>query len=371
MDLRIATPDQDAVATTSPATRGAPPAGTGARPPVGGPTVHVGAGLLAAPPGPTDAYLRRRERRRRGRALADAHAASGARTVVVSDRRGYRDPVALGDELGTLAAAATAHRGPVVLHVHGAPAHPRFTGDAATWRTRVVAGPLQGRLLARADLIVAGSAALAEQLSQVGGRRVEVVPPAVLPAPVALPRGPERAERAGDGALRIVSVGPLTARRRPAALIRAVAALDDAHLALVGTGPQRAELDRLATALGISDRVEVVPTASWATVVARLASADVAASAALLPDDPDALLLAAAIGVPVVATRIDSTTAVLTDDVDARLLDPLDDEGLTAALAAIREEPGATARRAASAHRRVTARGWDAVAREIERHLHR
>lgn len=85
---------------------------------------------------------------------------------------------------------------------------------------------------------------------------VTVVPPAVLPVGRPSDARPLPALASGR---RIVSVGPLTARRRPEALVRA---LDrhppDTHLVLLGEGPRRLEVDREVRRLGLDGRVHVV-----------------------------------------------------------------------------------------------------------------
>lgn len=362
--------------------------------------LHVGAGLLAAPPTAGAPYLRRRERRRRGAALAEALRRGRDRSRIVSDRNGVApgravDGVTLGrdrrprlplpatlrqvladgadtvlhlhlDDLIDVAAltvAATAHRGVVVLHLQSAVGHPLRTGDTATWQHRMFGLPVQRQLLDRADLVVVGGAGLAQLVHDGGARHTAVIPPAPLPTPerwVGATRPPRTDVR------HLVSVGPLTARRRPAALIRALPRLPaDVHLTLLGTGPSRLELERLATELRVGDRVRVAPTASWATVLAHLHGADVVVASPLLGDDPDPLLLAMAAGRTVVATRVDRIAEVLTDRVDGRLVAPLADTALAATIDEVLDDPAAAAAYGASARRRVAARGWDAVAREV------
>jgi D-inositol-3-phosphate glycosyltransferase len=366
--------------------------------------VHLGVGLLATPPRATELYRRRRERRRRGLELALALGRAGARTTVVSDRRGTTggsdDPVgvALGParrphlptvatiattarigtgatlhlhlddlrEVGTLTAVGLAHRGPLVLHLVGAIGRPRHTGDEASTAHRLLGRPLERRLLRRADLVAVGTDRLADAVVDAGGRRCVVLPPAVLPAP---------ADLGGPGTpppgRRIVAIGPLTPRRRTPALVRVLAMLpEDVHLVLLGTGADRLTIERTAAELGTGERVHVRPTASWRTVARELAHATAVAASPLVCDDPDGVLLAMARGRPVVATDVDGIRQVVSDGVDGHLVAPLDERGLAGALAEVLAEPDAAATLGASAQRRATARDWDAVARELLGALH-
>jgi glycosyltransferase involved in cell wall biosynthesis len=65
-------------------------------------------------------------------------------------------------------------------------------------------------------------------------------------------------ERQGDAPLVVLGVGRLVDQKNFARLLRAFAAADPANavLRIAGDGEQRAELERLAASLGISDRVE-------------------------------------------------------------------------------------------------------------------
>lgn len=362
--------------------------------------LHLGASLGRPTPTATDRYQPRRERRRRGDALAGGLARAGARTTVVTDsttpaahdatvriahvgsaRRGGLPLAGVAsevlrvrggsvlhlhvdglDDLFAMAAAALAHRGPVVLHVHGSPGAPLRSGETARVTHRLLGGPLEQQLVRRADLVVVGSDRLADGFTGSGARKVAVIAPAALPLPADLP---PPSPRPSEGPA-IVSFGALTAPRRPLVLVEALTHLDDdVTLTLVGNGPERLAVDRRARELGLADRVAVHPTASWATVADLLAHADVVASAALLGEDPGAVLLAMAAGTPVVATAVEGIPHVLTDGVDGLLVPPLEVDRLGRALADALGDPVTAAARAGSAQRRVTARGWDAVAGEV------
>jgi glycosyltransferase involved in cell wall biosynthesis len=368
--------------------------------------VHLGTSLGRPTPAPTDPYQLRRERRRRADALAGALARAGARTTVVTDRQGVvaPDPTVriarvgnarrgglplpglvphllplgrssvlhlhvdgIGDLVG-LNAAAAAHRGRVVLHVHSSTGGAVHSGERARSR-RLLDAPLGVRLVRRADLVVVGSDRSAERAEAAGAREVVVIPPAVLPPPPALAAAdpaPRRERRGRGRRRRLVAVGPLTSQRRPSVLVDLLAELPEGvELLLVGNGPERAAIQRTARSRGVADRVSVRPNITWATLTDALAGADVVTSAALVGEDPGVTLLAMAAGRPVVGTAAEGLPRVLTDGVDGWLVPPLRVNALGAALAEALDRPAEAAARAASGRRRVAARGWDEVASEV------
>jgi teichuronic acid biosynthesis glycosyltransferase TuaC len=130
---------------------------------------------------------------------------------------------------------------PVVVSVHG--------GDVLSVAERSERGARAVRAgLANARLVLANSAGIAARCRALGATRTEVVHLGTdLP-----PLSPER------GAA-LVTVGHLVARKRHSDVLRALWLLRDSHPALrwdvVGEGPERAPLQRLARELGLDGRV--------------------------------------------------------------------------------------------------------------------
>jgi teichuronic acid biosynthesis glycosyltransferase TuaC len=135
---------------------------------------------------------------------------------------------------------------PLVISVHG--------GDVLYTAGRVPAGEQAvHRALAQARLVLANSTGIAELARAHGAHETRVVhlgsdiPQAARP-PV---RGV---------APTLVTVAHLVARKRHADVLRALAVLTPRHptlrYAIVGDGPERQALERLAARLGISDRVD-------------------------------------------------------------------------------------------------------------------
>ncbi len=146
-----------------------------------------------------------------------------------------------GDAVRRAAPAA-----PLVISVHG--------GDVL-WTARQGARgrAVVERALGHARLVLANSEGTAALSREHGAREVRVVHlgtdlPAAPPA-------------AAGGPPTLVTVAHLVARKRHADVVRALAALAPRHPELryvvVGDGPEREPLARLAAALGVPDRVEL------------------------------------------------------------------------------------------------------------------
>jgi glycosyltransferase involved in cell wall biosynthesis len=109
-------------------------------------------------------------------------------------------------------------------------------------------------------------------------------------------------------------------------LLRAIAWVEDAHLAIVGDGPERASLAALVDDLGLSDRVH------WAgqrrDAPHLLSAFDLFVQPSLHEGLPNAVLEAMAAGLPVVATAVGGTSEVVIDEVTGFLVPPRDPQAL-------------------------------------------
>lgn len=131
---------------------------------------------------------------------------------------------------------------PLVISVHG--------GDVLWTCERVPGGrEAVARTLAGARLTLANSDGIATLARRRGASRTQVVHlGSDLPE-----RAPTRAERP-----LLVSVGHLVARKRHADVVRALAILPaEVRYLVIGDGPEHGALARLASDLGLADRVEL------------------------------------------------------------------------------------------------------------------
>lgn len=156
--------------------------------------------------------------------------------------------------------------------------------------------------------------------------RVSVVPCGV-DLDLFTPDGP-RAERGARH--RIVSVGRFVPRKGFDVVVRALPAIADAELVLVG-GPDRAEVEadpearrlrELAERLGVSDRVVFQGAVARADMPALLRSADVVACTPWYEPFGIVPLEAMACGVPVVAAAVGGMLDTVVHEVTGRLVTP-------------------------------------------------
>ncbi|MCX7804241.1 MAG: glycosyltransferase family 4 protein [Planctomycetota bacterium] len=164
----------------------------------------------------------------------------------------------------------------------------------------------------------------AEEWAACLGIEAEAITP--QPNPVDLSMWP--APVAGPPPRRIVMVGTLYALKRQNVALRAICRLPGASLDLIGDGPMRPDLERLAAKLGVRDRVRFLGVRDDVPELMR------GAGAAWMLSEQEGMGLAAveamASGVPIVATDVPALNELVRDGYNG-LLVPLDDPEATAA----------------------------------------
>lgn len=222
-----------------------------------------------------------------------------------------------------------------------------------------------GRLLNRhADLCIAVSDEVAAAPTTAGFRRTVVVRAGVdreemrrwVVSDGDAPRDFRRELGLGDDVRLVVSVGNLFADKRHSLLLRTVPLLpDDAHVAIVGDGPEMTALAEEARSLGVADRVHLLGRRhqGWRW----MAVADLVAHPSAREGLPIALTEARALGVPVVAFDVGGVAAVLDGADGASVLDAGSPGNFPSAVAdALRSAPRAAR---AFADRASVASYWD------------
>ena len=101
--------------------------------------------------------------------------------------------------------------------------------------------------LGQPDRIVANSRYTAEQMRDIYGRtEIDVVYPGVVPRPLTEIRLPNT---------ELLTVGQLWPHKRTKTIVEAMSLVPQATLTIVGDGPERPELERMAQSLGVRDRI--------------------------------------------------------------------------------------------------------------------
>lgn len=215
------------------------------------------------------------------------------------------------------------------------------------------------RFLARADAIVVLNEEAQRELAAVGAPPQRLF---MIPNGVEIPAGPRP-----PGGDTVLYCGRLVGQKNVAGLLRAWARTRTAAthcLAVVGDGPERAELTALARVLGVERSVRFHGHVLDVAAFHRRAACCVLFSHA--EGLSNALLEALAAGVPVIASDIAGTRDVIRHETTGLLVPPGDEAALAAAIDRLLEAPDLAAHLAEAGRTLVAARyGIEAVAAQI------
>ena len=160
----------------------------------------------------------------------------------------------------------------------------------------------------------------------------------------------------------LLFVGRMTAAKGVPLLIEAMprilAAFPDAHLTLIGDGPDRAGLEDQIRRLGLSGAVRFAGYRNQDEVAEALARAAVFVLPSFAEGVPVVLMEAMAARRPVIATRIAGIPELVEDGVSGRIVSPGDGQALAEAVYDILADPGLAARMGEAGRQRVEA-GFD------------
>lgn len=211
-----------------------------------------------------------------------------------------------------------------VVFNQGTPTSGFLADKDFSWRS-----PLRRRVFAwlttwfyrRADAVVVTSQGVANDLATHYG-----VPPTrmrVLHNPVDLDAITAAAEEPLDTKRElgpvIVAVGRLASVKGYPLLIEALTSVAGAQAWILGEGPERAHLERLAAEQGVAGRVQFL--GFQANPWRFIAQADVLALTSVYEGFGNVLIEAMACGTPVVATRSSGTEEIIRDEVNGLLVD--------------------------------------------------
>jgi glycosyltransferase involved in cell wall biosynthesis len=201
--------------------------------------------------------------------------------------------------------------------------------------------------------------------------RVSIVPCGVDTG-VFTPRGPVAAR---TGRPRLLVLGRLVERKGQEDAVRALAAVPDAELVVVG-GPPTGELDAdpevrrlrtVAAALGVADRLVFTGAVARADVPGWIRSADVVLAVPWYEPFGITPLEAMACGRPVVATAVGGLVDTVVDGVTGDLVPPRDPAALGGALAALLADDERRTAYGAAGVKRVRSRyRWARVVADTE-----
>ena len=298
---------------------------------------------------------------------ADARALAATRALLREVRPAIvHTHMAKAGSIGRLAASSLRPRPTLVHTFHGHVLDGYFSGPVQ--RAFLSAE----RLLARhTEVLIAVSPQVRDALVGLGvgdPERWRVVPLGLELGPFAAldpPTGRLRAQLGlGPDVPLVGALGRLAPIKDLGTLVQAVARIEGVHLALIGDGEQRADLEALVSSLGLKRRVHLT---GWADdVAAWMADLDVVALTSRNEGTPVALIEALAAGRPVVATSVGGVPFVVHDATTGWLVPPADPAAVAEAIQAVLGDPAEAARRAGRGRSEVLSRfGSDRLVADV------
>jgi glycosyltransferase involved in cell wall biosynthesis len=259
--------------------------------------------------------------------------------------------------------AAWRHGCPLVVTVHTSVRHTLRVTSAKTAVLRLAGGIAEGRVLSRADAVIALTRPAANRLLRDGlpEDRIRVIPPGYDPdlfaaaAPDPFP---------GLSRPRVVYIGRIARQKDVGTLIAAFGRVaEKACLLIVGDGPDRDAAERQARSL--NKPVHFTGFMEHRKIPAVLQHADLLVLATRYEELPSVLVEGMAAGLPVVASRVGGIPALVDHDENGLLVAPGDAAALAAAMTRVLTEPDTAARLSAAARRTAARYAWPALAREV------
>jgi glycosyltransferase involved in cell wall biosynthesis len=277
--------------------------------------------------------------------------------------------VHLGEDLAILplAALAALPRGlPVVLTIHCSLAHTLAVDGLHTAILRGLGGRIERAAHRRAAATIVFTSRIASRIERAdGGASLHVIRRGIDRRVFAAP-GPDPLPHLPAGP-RVVFLGRVVRAKGVETLVEAASRLrtPGAQVVLVGDGPERQRVERLARRLGVADRVHVTGFLGHEHIPAVLATARLLVLPSLYEELGTVLIEAMQAGVPVVASRVGGIPETVEDGVSGLLVAPRDARGLAAAIDAVLADPAMGRGLAAAAGRHAEEYDLDRVGEQV------
>jgi glycosyltransferase involved in cell wall biosynthesis len=247
--------------------------------------------------------------------------------------------MAKAGSVGRLAALSMRSRPKLVHTFHGHVLEGYFSGPAQKGFTRI-----ERFLATRTDACVAVSNEVRDSLLELGignERNWHVIPLGFDLDPflaVEAPSGHLRAKLGlGSDVPLLGVIGRLAPIKDHSTLLKALTLLDGVHLAVLGDGELRNDIEGRAAALGIGDRVHFVGW--WLDVASAIADLDVTVLSSRNEGTPVSLIESLASARPVVATDVGGVASVVADRATGFLVDAGDHRGFASRVKELLDSP--------------------------------
>ncbi len=195
-----------------------------------------------------------------------------------------------------------------------------FQNHSQSWQAELLKR-CRSWVVRQAHKIIVPSQYLAKWVTKWGVPEERVV---VIYNAVELPDGIEPLPVPLKTPVKAVTVGRLIPLKRVDELLKALKEVPELGLVVVGDGPERPRLERLAEELRVSDRVYFAGQRSKRETLCLMASCDFFVLNSTHEGFPHVVLEAMALGLPVIATAVGGTPEVVRDGETGVLVSPRD-----------------------------------------------
>ncbi|ACO45475.1 glycosyltransferase family 4 protein [Deinococcus deserti] len=204
-----------------------------------------------------------------------------------------------------------------------------------------------GLYYGRADAVITPTAGMFDVLRRMNARNPIVIPTSIEPR--VLRTAPPVASPWPEGRRRLLTVGRLAREKRFDHVLDTLPALPEAHLVILGEGPEREHLELHARRLGVADRVTFLGVKPWTEIGAYYRLAELFLFASDTETQGLVLQEAQLMGVPVVAVGARGTLSGVAHERSGYLVPPGDVNRLIRHSRAVLDDPQLWARLSAGA----------------------